>query len=163
MYFHPKMAWPPATYDVISRNHSNWPSLNLSQNVRKGWTNSYWKRQVLMFYPLGKTQKNLCGGSIHRHPPLVRPWVKPCRAGLETGRVKYRLGGLDFVLSFLFPLFCVLCGVIFNSVFKSIFSINSAAGFRNTKHKHGSTVRVKIYIKLRAVVHKWDFDLSAEI
>ena len=37
MYFNPKMAWPPATYDVISRNHSNWPSLNLSQKVRKGW------------------------------------------------------------------------------------------------------------------------------
>ena len=30
MYFHPKLAWPPATYDVISRSHSNWPSLNLS-------------------------------------------------------------------------------------------------------------------------------------
>ena len=28
------MAWAPATYDVISRNHSNWSSLNLSQNVR---------------------------------------------------------------------------------------------------------------------------------
>ena len=41
MYFHPKMAWPPSIYDVISRNHSNWPSRNLSQNVRKGWTNSY--------------------------------------------------------------------------------------------------------------------------
>ena len=54
MYFHPKMAWPPATYDVISRNHSNWPSLNLSQNVREGSTNSYWKRLVLMIYPLGK-------------------------------------------------------------------------------------------------------------
>ena len=36
MYFHSKMAWPPATYDVISRNHSNWPSLNVSQNVCKG-------------------------------------------------------------------------------------------------------------------------------
>ena len=34
---------------------------------------------------------------------------------------------------------------------------------QNTKHKHGSTVRVKIYIKLRAVVHNWNFDLSAEI
>ena len=76
--------------------------------------------------------------------PLVRPWVKLCRAGLGTGWVKYHLGGLDFVLSFLFLLFCVLCGVIFNSVFKSIFSIISAAGFRKTKHKHGSTVRVKI-------------------
>ena len=33
MYFHPKLAWPPATYDVISRNHNNWPSLNLSQGL----------------------------------------------------------------------------------------------------------------------------------
>ena len=61
MYFHPKLAWPPATYDVVSRNHSNWPSLNLSQNVRKGWMNSYWKRQVLMFYPLGKNSEKPCG------------------------------------------------------------------------------------------------------
>ena len=62
MYFHPKLAWPPATYDVISRNHSNWPSLNLSQNVREGWTNSYSKRQVLMFYPLGKDSEKPYGG-----------------------------------------------------------------------------------------------------
>ena len=32
MYFHPKLAWPPATYDVVSRNHSNWASLYLFQN-----------------------------------------------------------------------------------------------------------------------------------
>ena len=57
MYFHPKLAWPPSTYDVISRNHSNWPSLSSSQNQREGWTNSYWKRQVLMFYPLGKNSE----------------------------------------------------------------------------------------------------------
>ena len=54
MYFHPKLAWPPATYDVISRNHSNWTSLNSSQNLGEGWTNSHWKRQEQMFYPLGK-------------------------------------------------------------------------------------------------------------
>ena len=36
MYFYSKMAWPAATYDVISPYHSNWPSLNLSQNVREG-------------------------------------------------------------------------------------------------------------------------------
>ena len=46
MHFHSKMAWPSATYDAISRNHSNWPSLNLPQNAREGWTNSYWKRQL---------------------------------------------------------------------------------------------------------------------
>ena len=63
MYFHPKLAWPSATYDVISRNHSNWPSLNLSQNVCQGWMNGYWKRYVLMFYPLGKKlRKTLWGG-----------------------------------------------------------------------------------------------------
>ena len=49
-----------------------------------------------------------------------------------------------FSLSFLFLFFCVLCGVILNSVFKSVFSIMSAAGFRKTKQKRGSTVRVKI-------------------
>ena len=71
MYFHPKMAWPPATYDVISCNHSNWPSLNLSQNVREGWTNSYWKRQVLTFYPLGKNSEKPYGEGM----VLVRPRV----------------------------------------------------------------------------------------
>ena len=82
-YFHSKMAWPPATYDVISHNHSNWPSLNLSQNVREGWTSRYWKRQVMMFYLLQKTQKNIgwgggggWGGGIHRKPcPYVPPGV----------------------------------------------------------------------------------------
>ena len=73
MYFHPKMAWPPATYEVISRNHSNWLSLNLSQNVRQGWTNSYWKRHVLMFHhPLGKKkQKNLMKGGGGHPPPCT--------------------------------------------------------------------------------------------
>ena len=76
-YFQPKLAGPSATYDVISRNHSYWPSLNLSQIVREGWTNSYWKRQVLMFYPLGKIQKNLMGrGGGVTSTPLVLLRVK---------------------------------------------------------------------------------------
>ena len=54
MHFYSKMVWPPATYDLISHNHWNWSSLNLSQNACGGKTNSYWKRQVLMFYRLGK-------------------------------------------------------------------------------------------------------------
>ena len=29
MYLHPKLAWPPASYDFISCNHNNWPLLNL--------------------------------------------------------------------------------------------------------------------------------------
>ena len=29
-----------------------------------------------MFYPLGKTKKNLMGGPIHLPPPLVRPRIK---------------------------------------------------------------------------------------
>ena len=33
MNFHSKTAWPPATFNVISHNHSNWPWLNLSQNA----------------------------------------------------------------------------------------------------------------------------------
>ena len=52
--FHSKMAWTPPTYDVISRNHRNWPLLNLTQNAREGWMNSYWQNQVPMFYPLGE-------------------------------------------------------------------------------------------------------------
>ena len=36
MHFHSKMVKPPASYDVISRNRSNWSSLNLSQTARKG-------------------------------------------------------------------------------------------------------------------------------
>ena len=57
IYFLSKMAWPTTTYDFISRYHRNWSLLNLPQNVREGWTNSYWKRQVLMFYPLGKNSE----------------------------------------------------------------------------------------------------------
>ena len=69
MYFHTKLAWPHATYDVISRDHSNWPSLNLSQNPREGWANSFWQRQVLIFYPLGKNSEKPYGGGIHPNPP----------------------------------------------------------------------------------------------
>ena len=71
MYFHPKLAWPPATYDVISHNHSNWPSLNLSQKSLEGWTKSYWKRQVLVFYSLGeKVRKTLERVASTSPPPL---------------------------------------------------------------------------------------------
>ena len=55
-FFHPKrvknthfpsqMAWPLATYDVVSRNHSNRLLSNLYQNVSRNYTHSYWKRQV---------------------------------------------------------------------------------------------------------------------
>ena len=62
VHFHSKIAWPPATYDTVSHNHSNWPLLNLSQNACKGWTNNYRKPQMLMFYHVGKkNQKNLRG------------------------------------------------------------------------------------------------------
>ena len=69
-YFYPQLAWPPATCDVISHNHSNWPSLNLSLNLREGWTNSYWKRQApvvqkldsaihqINYYPVDKNWGN---------------------------------------------------------------------------------------------------------
>ena len=68
------LTWPPATYDVIYRFHSSWPSLNLSQNLSKGWTNIYWKHQVLMSYPLEKHQKNLMGGW---HSPPTSPPPPP--------------------------------------------------------------------------------------
>ena len=68
------------------------------------------------------------------------------------------------VLSFLLLLFCVLCGVIVNSVLKSRFSIISASGFRKRKNKEQiwpGAVHPKIII-LRAVIQSWnfaDFDL----
>ena len=70
IYFHAKMAWPPATHDFVSRNDRKWPSLNLSQNLREGLTNSYWKRQVLVFHPLGKKLRKTLG---RWHPPTSRP------------------------------------------------------------------------------------------
>ena len=35
-----------------------------------------------------------------------------------------------------------MCGVIFKSVLKSIFSLVLAAGFRKKNQKHGSAVRI---------------------
>ena len=78
MFFHSKMAWYPATYDVISRNRRNWPSLNLSQNAREEQINNFWKRQVLMFYPLGKYSKKPQeegAGVVSTISSLVRPRV----------------------------------------------------------------------------------------
>ena len=57
-----KLAWPPATFYVIFCNHSSRPSSNLPQNLREGWTNSFWKHQMLMFYPLGKNLEKPNGG-----------------------------------------------------------------------------------------------------
>ena len=71
------MGFPPNWLDhplLMTNRDSNWPSLNLSQNLREGWTNSCWKRQVLMFYPQGKNSGKPYGG-IHPTPP-VRSNVK---------------------------------------------------------------------------------------
>ena len=39
--------------------------------------NSYWKRQVLMFYSVGKKKSEKpCGGGIHPPPPPLCTWVK---------------------------------------------------------------------------------------
>ena len=97
----------------------------------------------------------LLGYSKQKIPPkeLFRPekfylssgaQVKPCRSGLPTGWVthrEYRLKGPYVVLSFLLLLFCVLCGVIVNSVLKSRFSIISASGFRKRKKQRTNMAR----------------------
>ena len=70
--------------------------------------------------------------------------VKPCWSGLRTGWVtnnEYRLKGPYVVFSFLLLLFCVLCGVIFNSVLKSRFSIISASGFRKRQKQRTNMAR----------------------
>ena len=72
-YFHSKMAWPPLLITSYLVTTQNWPSLNVTQIARKGWTNSYWKHQVLMLYPLGKN--------------LEKPWVAstlPVRLRVNT-------------------------------------------------------------------------------
>ena len=55
--FSSKMAWPPATYDVISRNQSNRFSPNLCQNMSEEYVHSYRKRQVWIITRLGKIQE----------------------------------------------------------------------------------------------------------
>ena len=60
-------------------NHSNWPSLNLAQNLREEWTSGYWKRQVLLFYPLRKKELRKALWRVAsrplRSPSLVCPTV----------------------------------------------------------------------------------------
>ena len=73
VHFRSKIAWPPASYDTISHNHSNWPSLNLSQNACKWWTNNYRKPQMLMLYHVGKKIRKTLGGG---HPPPLPLYVR---------------------------------------------------------------------------------------
>ena len=81
--FYPKVARPPTSYDVTSRNHSNCFSPNLRQNVSKGYVYSYCKRQVLIKkIVLKKLKKNLMRG-VDANPlsPVrlsFRLKVKPC-------------------------------------------------------------------------------------
>ena len=74
---------------------------------------------------------------------------------------EYRREGPYFVLSCLLLLFRVLCGVIFESVLKSIFSIISAAGFRKKQtnrtvelHKNYNTSGCSTELKLRSVYRR---------
>ena len=83
--------------------------------------------------------------------------VKPCRSGLRTEWVtnrEYRLKGPYVVLSFLLLLFCVLCGVIFNSVLKADLALFRRPDLEKDKNKEQiwpGAVRLKIII-LRAVI-----------
>ena len=54
---------------------------------------------------------------------------------------EYRRKGPYVVLSFLLLLFCVLCGLIVNSVLKTRFSIISASGFRRRKKQRTNMAR----------------------
>ena len=59
------MAWPPATYDVISHNHSNWTCLKMC--ARDEWTATENVR-CWCFIPKEKLRKTLWG-DIHSRPP----------------------------------------------------------------------------------------------
>ena len=63
--------------------------------------------------------------------------------------------------SFLFLLFCVSCGVIFNSVVKSIFSIISSAGFKKIKTQTWQYSSLENYYTSGRSTENWNFDLSA--
>ena len=63
--------------------------MNLSQNVREGWTNSYWKRHVLMFHRLGKKDRKTLwrgGGGVASTPLYVFSKGKPTVARLNQPR-----------------------------------------------------------------------------
>ena len=63
MYFHAKLTWLSASYDVISRNRGNWPSLNVSQNLCEGGTISLWKRGFTLSDGVFKSSKTFTPGS----------------------------------------------------------------------------------------------------
>ena len=77
---------------------------------------------------------------------------------------EYRLKGPCVVLSFLLLLFCVLCGVIVNSVLKADLALFRRPDLEKDKNKEQiwpGAVRLKVII-LRAVIQSLnfaDFDL----
>ena len=73
------MAWPPATYDIISHNHSNWPSLNLPQNGMRDKRTATENFRCWCFIVKEKNQKNL-------RPPPIHPRVKICPVFLKHYR-----------------------------------------------------------------------------
>ena len=77
MHFHSKMAWPPATYDIISRNHSNWPSLNLSQNGASDKQTATENFRCWCFIVKEKKKKNL--GGMAAAPPHLYMYVRGLR------------------------------------------------------------------------------------
>ena len=68
MYFHPKLAWPPITYDVISRKQLTITKL-VSKSAR-GMNEQLQKTSGLMFYPLGKKLRKTLwrGGKVASTP-----------------------------------------------------------------------------------------------
>ena len=82
------------------------------------------------------------------------------RTGWVTNR-EYRLKGPYVVLSFLLLLFCVLCGVIVNSVYYwkadlALFRRPDLEKYKNKEQIWPGAVRLKIII-LRAVIQSWNF------
>ena len=67
MYFHPKLAWPPATYDVIYCNHSNPTIIKLVSKCARGM-NELKTSSTDILSSREKLRKTLWVGGIH--PPL---------------------------------------------------------------------------------------------
>ena len=61
---------------------------------------------------------------------------------------EYRFEGPYFALSFPLLLFCILCGVTFKRVLKSILNIISAAGFRKKTNTEVQLVSIAAVFRL---------------
>ena len=81
-----KMAWPPATHDVISRNHSNWPSPKFVSKFVRGIHEQLLKTSGAdVLSSRKKFPKTSEGGDNHPPPPPTPFYVRELRTKKTIG------------------------------------------------------------------------------